>query len=520
MAASGRKQYGLIQPRPTRPNRLLSRPSIFQDSDDDETVGEVLQKEGEKKAASQKTILEMQRALATDSTVFEYDSVYDDMQAERHSKVTSASKQRQPRYIQGLLAAAETRKKNDQRREERKAQKEREAEGDRGEEMAFVTGAYRQRMEERQKEDDEERRENERDAVMDVTKQKDLNKFYRSLLDLGEKDGEELGKISSLKKEVKIEQESHEDDKDMGVRESTKRVNHGVDLMLAGNRHERRTQEVERSDIGPRDGETARGDKSSAEKSREDIPWGGRERQHYSRSGRGRDEDRKSKQSREELRVEKRNFDTHEYFTKKRRDGKEQTVEEESEERIKGKFVTANKGGVKEDNEKEGASKRLNKERHIRSKTKEENKMRTIKREENICDERGKSDTEQRTRQEKLEKSAGCVQTERSIEEVNDRDSKSVEDTIEAVNQPGEKTIEAVSQPGEKTIEAVSQPGEKTIEAVSQPGEKTIEAESQPVEKTIEAVSKLKKRNTDSDVAEARARYQARRSAQNAGNIG
>uniref|UniRef100_A0A8C4WX91 Nuclear speckle splicing regulatory protein 1 n=1 Tax=Eptatretus burgeri TaxID=7764 RepID=A0A8C4WX91_EPTBU len=107
MAASGWKQYGLIQSRTTRPNSLLSRPSIFQDSDDEETVGEVLQKEGKKKAATQQTILEIQRALATDSTVFEYDSVYDDMQAERQSKVSSAIKQRQPRYIQGLLAAAE-----------------------------------------------------------------------------------------------------------------------------------------------------------------------------------------------------------------------------------------------------------------------------------------------------------------------------------------------------------------------------------------------------------------------------
>lgn len=66
----------------------------------------------------------------------------------------------QPKYIAGLLKAAETRKKEDERRAERKIQKEREKEGHEFDDKeVFVTGAYKKKMQELQEQEEKERRE-------------------------------------------------------------------------------------------------------------------------------------------------------------------------------------------------------------------------------------------------------------------------------------------------------------------------------------------------------------------------
>ena len=58
---------------------------------------------------------------------------------------------RQPKYIEKLMAAAEARKLDFELVQERKAQREREQEGEMfGDKEAFVTGAFKQRMIERQ----------------------------------------------------------------------------------------------------------------------------------------------------------------------------------------------------------------------------------------------------------------------------------------------------------------------------------------------------------------------------------
>lgn len=46
---------------------------------------------------------------------------------------------------------------------------------------SFVTSAYRAKMEEMAKEEEEEERKNRIESVLDVTKQKDLSGFYRHL---------------------------------------------------------------------------------------------------------------------------------------------------------------------------------------------------------------------------------------------------------------------------------------------------------------------------------------------------
>ncbi len=67
---------------------------------------------------------------------------------------------RKPRYIENLLKHAEIRNREKERRLERQVQKEREAEGDEfADKESFVTSAYRKKMEEMQKLEEEERKQ-------------------------------------------------------------------------------------------------------------------------------------------------------------------------------------------------------------------------------------------------------------------------------------------------------------------------------------------------------------------------
>ncbi|TKS82847.1 Nuclear speckle splicing regulatory protein 1 [Collichthys lucidus] len=182
------KQYGLILPQKkgASKNTILQKPSVFGDDSDDETsVGESLQREAVKKKMMKQTRLEMQKALEQDSTVYDYDAVYDDIQNQRmksHKKVLSGA-DRRPKYIHQLMRAVEDRKKEQERREERKIQKEREAEGEQfADKEAYVTSAYKQKLQEQKEAQEREKREAEMEAALDVKKQKDLSGFYRHLL--------------------------------------------------------------------------------------------------------------------------------------------------------------------------------------------------------------------------------------------------------------------------------------------------------------------------------------------------
>jgi len=64
----------------------------------------------------------------------------------------------QPKYITGLMKAADTRKKEHERRLEKTVQKEREEEkGKYDDKESFVTGAYKKKMEEMKLEEEKER---------------------------------------------------------------------------------------------------------------------------------------------------------------------------------------------------------------------------------------------------------------------------------------------------------------------------------------------------------------------------
>ncbi|XP_043574358.1 nuclear speckle splicing regulatory protein 1 [Chiloscyllium plagiosum] len=203
------RQYGLILPKKTKNTVALSKHFIFDDSDDETSVNETLRKESLKKTMMKQTKLEIQKALEEDSTVYEYDSIYDELQQKKLESSTKllSGTNKKPKYIDNLLKAVGERKKEQDRRMERKIQKEREAEGEKYmDKDAFVTSAYKKKLQEQAEEKEQERREAEREASLDVTKQKDLSGFYRHFLN--QKVGEESIPECSIRgtKGVKEEQ--------------------------------------------------------------------------------------------------------------------------------------------------------------------------------------------------------------------------------------------------------------------------------------------------------------------------
>ncbi|TIA89513.1 hypothetical protein E3P81_02911 [Wallemia ichthyophaga] len=121
-------------------------------------------------ATSSRIAKQLEDAKNLDDSVFEYDEVFDQMQSAREAVEASRKKEsstRAPKYIEGLAVAAEKRKLDRSRAEEKMIQKTREREGDeyQGTEE-FVTEGYKKTLEEiRLAEEEEEAREKkERDG--------------------------------------------------------------------------------------------------------------------------------------------------------------------------------------------------------------------------------------------------------------------------------------------------------------------------------------------------------------------
>lgn len=122
-------------------------------------------------------------ALKEDPTIFQYDEVYDDINATREeAKKAKTTQVRESKYISRLLVTAEKRKLEQESRLERKIQKEREAEGDMFKDKeVFVTSSYRAKLEAIKKAEEEAKREEYLEGIGDVRKQNDLSGFYRHM---------------------------------------------------------------------------------------------------------------------------------------------------------------------------------------------------------------------------------------------------------------------------------------------------------------------------------------------------
>jgi len=209
------KRYGLIMPSKANnmpkvnalQNSKMGKPSIFgHDSSDSEEEGEgdwvkkSLKVKANNSGLKKQAKLQMAKALEEDPTVFQYDEVYDDI--ERKKEVEKESKKdvdRKPKYVHNLLKAADERQKEFERRIERQVQREREKEGNEfADKESFVTSAYRKKMEEIAKQEEEEARTAQMEAVLDVTKQNNMDGFYRHLYrqTMGEEKGQMENNLS------------------------------------------------------------------------------------------------------------------------------------------------------------------------------------------------------------------------------------------------------------------------------------------------------------------------------------
>ena len=105
--------------------------------------------------------LQNEAASKLDSSVYDYDAVYETFTAKDKPTKHENGDTTVPKYMSNLLASAETRKRDQLRATEKQLQREREQEGDEfAEKEQFVTTAYKKRQEEnRQLEEQEKLRE-------------------------------------------------------------------------------------------------------------------------------------------------------------------------------------------------------------------------------------------------------------------------------------------------------------------------------------------------------------------------
>ena len=97
------KSYGLIMPKKVSEasksssnvsTTLVKKPSVFDDESSDEDAPTDWRKQIGQSKVKKQTKLEMSRALEEDPTVYQYDEVYDAMEADKAEKSASAALQK------------------------------------------------------------------------------------------------------------------------------------------------------------------------------------------------------------------------------------------------------------------------------------------------------------------------------------------------------------------------------------------------------------------------------------------
>ncbi|CZT53309.1 uncharacterized protein RSE6_14794 [Rhynchosporium secalis] len=131
------------------------------------------------------------KAEEVDANIYDYDAVYDSLKPQK--KITEEDKERKPKYMTNLMAAAEVRQRDQRIAEEKKLAREREAEGDEfADKEKFVTSAYKKQQEENRRLEAEEKIREEEEARK--SKGKGMTSFYKNMLEKGERKHAEVVK--------------------------------------------------------------------------------------------------------------------------------------------------------------------------------------------------------------------------------------------------------------------------------------------------------------------------------------
>ncbi|KAK2590221.1 hypothetical protein QQS21_012097 [Conoideocrella luteorostrata] len=151
-------------------------------------------------------------ATELDSSVYEYDSVYDSLNPKKEE--TKQDVERKPKYMRNLLRAAEVRKRDALIAEEKKIAREREAEGDEfADKDKFVTEAYKKQQEENRRLEEEEKRREKEEAKRNEGG--GMSAFYRKLLDKGDKRHSEIVKAAAERAKQDPSKEDRKTDRSM-----------------------------------------------------------------------------------------------------------------------------------------------------------------------------------------------------------------------------------------------------------------------------------------------------------------
>ena len=146
-------------------------------------MGKMLMREASSAKSAKRAKLQHDQALREDSSVFDYDGVYEEAKTVCGGGTSGIKKNRneRPKYIDGLLQKAKERNEERERLYEVKIQKEREREGDEFDDKErFVTGAYKKKMEEMK---EREREKKLKEAMeSDPSARSDMSAFYRNML--------------------------------------------------------------------------------------------------------------------------------------------------------------------------------------------------------------------------------------------------------------------------------------------------------------------------------------------------
>ncbi|KAL8939991.1 MAG: hypothetical protein Q9211_002495 [Gyalolechia sp. 1 TL-2023] len=131
-----------------------------------------------------------QTAQSLDPSIYDYDAVYDSLHSKPKSSTDASSSNpstaagtKKPKYMQSLLAAAETRKRDQLRAKEKMLAKERELEGDEfADKEKFVTAAYKRQQEELRKAEAEEALRERETAERQRREGRGLKGMYTNML--------------------------------------------------------------------------------------------------------------------------------------------------------------------------------------------------------------------------------------------------------------------------------------------------------------------------------------------------
>jgi coiled-coil domain-containing protein 55 len=128
-----------------------------------------------------------------DANIYDYDAVYDSLKPQK--KVTQEDKERKPKYMSNLLAAAAVRKRDATIAEEKKLARDREAEGDEfADKEKFVTSAYKKQQEENRRLEAEEKIREEQEQKKN--KGTGMTSFYKNMLQKEEQKHAEIVKAA------------------------------------------------------------------------------------------------------------------------------------------------------------------------------------------------------------------------------------------------------------------------------------------------------------------------------------